>query len=113
MCKSFKDLLNRDISSVFFNAEEFADKVRIDMGAGAKEITVSSDSESKNHNANIDELDRTSGDVYFFVSASEFEEKFGVLPRSGDALRFNVVPCTVLKVSETHGVLAVTLEFSA
>ena len=110
---SFKDALTRDISSVFLNAEEFADYVYIDMGTGRKEIAVSLDSESKNHNANLDELDRTSGDVYFFVSVDEFKDKFGVLPRSGDALRFNTVPCTVTKVTETCGVIAVTLEFSA
>ena len=111
--KSFKDTLTRDISSVFLNAEEFADKVFIDMGAGRKAITVSLDLETMSHNANLDELDRTSGDVYFFVSAAEFESKFGVLPTAGDALRFNTVPCTVTKVTETCGVLAVTLVFSA
>lgn len=110
---SFKDSLTRDISSVFLNTEEFADKVYIDMGGGRQEVTVSLDTETMSHNANLDELDRTGGDVYFFVSVAEFEDKFGVLPRSGDALRFNTVPCTVTKVSETCGVLSVTLEFSA
>ena len=110
---SFKDYLSRDVSSVFLNTEEFAESVFLDMGAGAREFAVSIDTEAMSHNANLDELDRSSGEVYFFVSVSEFKEKFNVLPRSGDALRFNTVPCTVIKVTETHGVLAVTLEFSA
>jgi hypothetical protein len=110
---SFKDTLARDISSVFLNTEEFSDKVYIDMGAGRREITVSLDTETMSHNANLDELDRTSGDLVFFVSASEFKDKFGVLPMAGDALRFNAVPCTVIKAPDTCGVLTVTLAFSA
>lgn len=110
---SFKDTLTRDISSVFLNTEEFADKVYIDMGTGRKEVTVCLDTETMSHNANLDELDRTSGIIVFFVSVAEFKSKFGVLPNAGDALRFNTVPCTVIKAPETCGVLAVTLEFSA
>jgi hypothetical protein len=110
---SFKDFLNRDISSVFMNTEEYAESVYLDIGTGAKEITVSIDSEPNTHNSNLDELDRTAGEIYFFVSKSEFMEKFGEIPRSGDALRFNTVPCTVIKVTEPHGMLAVTLAFSA
>jgi len=110
---SFKDYLESDISSVFMNTEEFAEKVYLDMGSGAREIAVSIDSEPLSHNANLDELDRSVGEIYFFVKKAEFVNKFGEMPRSGDAMRFNTVPCTVLKVTETHGVLAITLEFSA
>lgn len=110
---SFKDCLNRDISSVFMNTEEYAESVYLDIGTGAREITVSIDSEPNTHNSNLDELDRTAGEIYFFVSKSEFVKTFGEMLRSGDAIRFNTVPCTVIKVTETHGVLAVTLAFSA
>ncbi len=110
---SFKDTLTRDISSVFLNTEEFADEVFIDMGGGRQKITVSLDNEAMSHNASLEELDRTSGIIVFFVSAAEFKDKFGVLPNAGDALRFNTVPCTVIKAPDTCGVLAVTLEFSA
>ena len=109
---TFKEYIASDVKSVFINKNEYADAVWLDRGAGAKEITVVIDSEQLTHNANLQELNRGAGDIFFYVDKSEFIEKFGDLPREGEVIRFNLRPCTIEKVAETNGVLSITISFN-
>lgn len=109
---TFKECIANDINSVFINTDEFADRVKLDMGAGAKEISIVLDSEQLTHNANIQELNQGTGDIFFYVSKAAFVEAFGRIPRDGDALKFNKVPCTVESVKDTNGVLSITLSYN-
>lgn len=109
---TFKEYIAADIKSVFINTNEYADTVWLDMGAGAKEIAVVIDSEQLTHNANMQELNRGTGDIFFYVDKAAFVKVFGRQAREGDAMSFNVRPCTVESVKETNGVLAITLSFN-
>lgn len=110
---TFKEYIASDIKSVFINTDEYANEVKLDMGAGAKKIAVVIDNEQLTHNANMQELNRGTGDIFFFVDKADFVEKFSQVPREGDAMRFNVKPCTVEKIGERDGVLSITLSYSA
>lgn len=109
---AFKEYIANDIKSVFINTKEYADTVWLDMGTGAKEIAVVIDSEQLTHNANMQELNRGAGDIFFYVDKSEFVKAFDRQLREGDVLRFNTRYCTVDTVKETNGVLAITLSFN-
>ena len=109
---NFKEYIASDIKSVFMNTTEFADTVRLDLGAGAKEIAVVIDNEHLTHNSNLQELNGGTGDIFFFVGKAAFVEAFGRLLREGEAIRFNVKPCTVDKVGERNGVLEITLSYN-
>lgn len=108
---TFKEYVAADIKAVFINTDEYADTVYLDMGAGAKEIAIVLDNSQLTHNANMQELNRGTGDIFFYVNKTEFVEIFNRQLREGDAIRFNTRDCTVEKVGETNGVLAVTLSF--
>lgn len=109
---AFKEYITNDIDAVFMNTAEFADTVKLDIGAGAREIVVIVDNEHLSHNKNAQELDRGTGDIFFYVNKSAFVDTFGRQPREGEAMRFNVKPCTVDKVSERNGVLEITLSYN-
>lgn len=109
---NFKEYIANDIKSVFINKNEYADTVWLDMGTGAKEIAVVIDNEHLTHNANMQELNRGTGDIFFYVDKAAFVEVFGRQAREGEVIRFNVRPCTIEKVGETNGVLAITLSFN-
>lgn len=109
---SFKEYIASDIKSVFMNTNEYADMVLLNMGAGAKEITVVIDNEQLTHNANMQELNGGTGDIFFYVDKSEFVEKFGKQPREGEGIIFNTRPCTIQNVSDKNGVLSITLSFN-
>lgn len=103
----FKDILANDISKVFLNTEEFADTVRIN----GKKIDVVIDNEHLTHQSNPQELEGLVGDIFYFVSKAEWLAKFKTLPKAYDVQEFNKVPCTVVKVSETNGVMSITLSY--
>lgn len=109
---TFKEYIATDIKSVFINTNEYADTVWLDMGAGRKEIAIVLDNSQLTHNKNMQELDRGTGDIFFYVDKAEFVKKFGKQPREGEAMAFNTRPCTVDTVKETNGVLAITLSFN-
>lgn len=109
---TFKEYIAADIKSVFINTDEYADTVNLDMGAGAKKIAVVVDNAQLTHNVNMEELDRGTGDIFFYVDKTSFIKAFNQVPREGDGMRFNVTPCTVQSVKETNGVLAITLSFN-
>ena len=109
---TFKECIAADVKSVFINTNEYADSVWLDMGAGRKEIAIVLDNETLTHNANMQELNRGTGDIFFYVSKADFVERFGNVPREGAALFFNTRPCTIETVKETNGVLAITLSFN-
>lgn len=109
---NFKEYIASDIKSVFMNTGEYADTVRLDMGAGAKEIAIVLDNAQLTHNANVQELDRGTGDIFFFVDKSDFVRLFGSMPREGDGMIFNTRHCTVDTVKETNGVLSITISFN-
>jgi hypothetical protein len=105
---SFKDIISNDISKVFMNTEEYADKARIN----GKMIAVVVDNEHLTHTGSQQELDGSDGDIFYFVSKADWLEKFGKLPKAYEAQEFNKLPCTVVKVGDTNGVLDITLAYS-
>lgn len=109
---TFKECIANDINSVFINTNEYADFVWLDMGAGKQEIAIVLDNEKLTHNATVQELNRGTGDIFFYVNKADFVKTFKTNVREGDVMRFNTRPCTVQEVKETNGVLAITLSFN-
>lgn len=109
---TFKEYIASDVKSVFINTNEFADTVKLDIGTGAKKIAVVIDNEQLTHNATLQELDRGTGDIFFYVEKAAFIEAFGRVVREGEAMRFNVQPCTIQSVKDVNGVLSITLAYN-
>ena len=105
----FKDIIAKDIDSVFFNTNEFADKARIN----GKVIEIILDNEHLTHNSNAQELEGLVGDIFYYVSKQAWLDTFGSLPKAYDAQQFNTRPCSVVKVGERNRVLDITLAYRA
>ena len=103
----FKDILAEDISKVFLNTDEFADKARIN----GKYINIVVDNEKLKNQNNTQELDGLIGDIFYFVSKQDWLDKFKRLPNANDAQEFNKLPCTVVSVGDTKGMLRITLAY--
>ncbi len=103
----FKDIIANDIGKVFLNTKEFADKARIN----GKMLDVVVDNEHLTHQSNPQELEGIVGDIFYFVSKAEWLKNFKTLPKAYDVQEFNRVPCTVVKVGDNKGVLAITLSY--
>lgn len=103
----FKDILAEDISKVFLNTDEFADKARIN----GKFITIVVDNEKLKNQRNMQELDGLTGDIFYYVSKQDWLDKFKKLPLANDAQEFNKLACTVVDVGDTNGMLSITLAY--
>ncbi len=103
----FKDHIANDIEKVFLNLSEFADEVIID----GERIKVVIDNEARSYEGNVEEMERTVGNILIFVSKETWRNTYGRLPKAYDALMFNNVPCTIVRSSERNGVLSITLDY--
>ena len=103
----FKDIIANDIDNVFFNLSEFAEKMTID----GKELPLIVDSESQSYEKSLEDLERGVGNILIYVKKATWVDTFGKMPKQFDAIRFNKIPCTVMRVAERNGVIGITLEY--
>ena len=103
----FKDIIAKDVDSVFFNTKEFADTALIN----GRQINIVLDNQHLSHNINIQELEGLEGDILYFVSKQAWLDIFGDLPEAYDAQSFNGRVCEIAKTSERNGVLEITLTY--
>ena len=103
----FKDIIAKDINSVFLNTDEYADTARIN----GVFIDIILDNEHLESKHNLQELDGVIGDIFYFVSKQEWLKNFERLPITGDAQEFNRYPCTVVKTGDRNGMLEITLAY--
>jgi len=105
----FKDIIAKDIDSVFMNTKEFADTALIN----GIQIDIVLDNQNLSHNSNLQELEGLEGDIFYYVSKQAWLDKFGELPEAFDAQNFNGRACTITKTGERNGVLEITLTYRA
>ena len=105
----FKDYIADDIEKVFLNLSEFADEVLID----GKRIKVVLDNESRSYKSNVEEMERSVGNIMIFANKETWQNTFNRLPQAFDALMFNNRPCTVIRATERNGMLNITLDYGA
>lgn len=105
----FKDIIANDINNVFLNLNEFADTATIN----GKKITVVVDSEARTYAGNEESLERSEGNILIFVKKAEWLQAFKTLPKAFDAVKFNKIPCTIMRATERNGVLLLTLEYGS
>ena len=103
----FKNIIANDIEDVFLNLSEFAD----DANINGKMIKVVIDSEARTYEPNIEEMERTIGNILFYVNKETWKKTYGVLPKAQDALMFNNIPCVVVRAHERNGMIGVTLDY--
>lgn len=103
----FRDMVANDIDKVFLNTSEFADEVRIN----GKRLKVVVDNEKLSHQKNLQELDGVVGDIFYYVSKQAWIDTFQELPLANDVQEFNRLPCTVINVGDTNGMLGITLAY--
>lgn len=103
----FKNHIANDIEKVFLNASEFADEVIID----GQKIKVVVDNDAKTYEGNRDEMERGVGNILLYVNKETWKDTYGKLPREYDALMFNKITCTVMRVTERNGMLAISLDY--
>lgn len=102
----FKDIIANDINT-FLNLSEFADEVTID----GKKITAVVDNESRTYEQNKDEMERSIGNILLFVNKETWKKTYKKLPKAFDAMKFNKIACTVVRVTDRNGVLSITLDY--
>ena len=105
----FKDIIANDIDNVFLNLNEFADTATIN----GKQITVVIDSEARTFEGGREDLERSEGNILIFVKKSTWIETFKKLPKAFDAVKFNKIPCTIVRATERNDVLMLTLEYGS
>lgn len=103
----FKDCIANDIERVFLNAEEFADEVIID----GRKIKVVVDNDVKTYEGNRDEMERGVGNILLFANKETWKNTYGKLPMQYDALMFNKITCTVMRVTDRNGMLTISLDY--
>lgn len=103
----FKDYIANDIEKVFLNPSEFADDVTIN----GKKIKVVVENDVKTYEGNRDEMERGVGNILIFANKETWKSTFGKLPREYDALMFNKMTCTVVRVTERNGMLNISLDY--
>lgn len=106
---SFKEQLEHDNTSVFINAEEFGEEHSID----GELLTVVIDNDLIHERPALS----TSGvDFYaegvYLSTITFFVEKYklGYIPVENQQMRFDDYPCIVKRVSESFGMLEITLD---
>lgn len=105
----FKDIIAKDIDSVFFNTKEFADPALIN----GRQIDIVLDNQHLAHSHSLEEVEGLTGDIFYYVSKQAWLDTFGDLPEAYDAQNFNGRVCTVTKTGERNGVLEITLTYRA
>jgi hypothetical protein len=103
----FKNIIANDIEDVFLNLSEFADVANIN----GKDIKIVIDSEARTYEPNIEEMERTVGNILFYVSKETWKSTYGVLPKAYDAIKFNNISCVVVRSHERNGMLGITLDY--
>jgi hypothetical protein len=105
----FKSHIANDIERTFLNLSEFADEAVID----GEKIKVVIDTEARTYESNVEEMERTVGNILIFVSKKTWEETYGTLPEAYDAINFNGRPCTIARAHERNGMLSLTLDYGS
>lgn len=102
---TFKEIIERDITEVFFNLEEFSDTHTID---GVEMTAMIDDMENiereKKMKSNMDGIHARQ--ILLYVKASEF----GPLPAQGRILTLDTRKYTVIDAVDEGGVYTITLE---
>lgn len=106
---NFKEQLEHDNSAIFINSEEFGEKHSID----GELLTVVIDNDLIHERPALS----TSGvDFYaegvYLSTITFFVEKYklGYIPVENQQMRFDDYPCIVKRVSESFGMLEITLD---
>ncbi len=100
---AFKDMVARDVRSVFLNVDEFSDIHKVN----GREMPVQID-----NNEQIEREKRQSVDGTFrnqkliYVSASDY----GPLPRQGSTLNFDGRTYKVVDAIDEYGIFSITIE---
>ena len=102
-----KKHIANDIEKVFLNPNEFADDVLIN----GKSIKVVVDNDQRSYEGVREEMDRGVGNILFFANKETWRSTYGSIPREGDALMFNSLPCTVMRATDRNGVLSISLDY--
>ncbi|HEY4533858.1 MAG TPA: hypothetical protein VIG61_06840 [Fusobacterium sp.] len=107
---NFKDELEEDLEKVFFNEEEFAEKVMIEgirvSGIFSKKKFVQ---EYMDKSAEHD-LGLFQPGVCLSLRKKEVLEKFEILPEAGDRIEINTTEYTVLSIDDKSGEFVMYLE---
>jgi hypothetical protein len=104
----FKDHIANDIERTFLNSNEFAEEVNID----GKPIKVVLDNEAADYKGNRDEMERGIGNILLYVNKETWLNTYGREPLAYDALSFNRIPCTIMRVTERNGMYSITLDYT-
>lgn len=100
----FKEQLTRDVSTTFFNPNEFSETVSFNGNL----VSIIFDEERlERFNRKNDEEGLTKGELLFYASKSSFN---GTPPFRGQRLFVRARPYEVMEVSDEQGVLMVVLE---
>lgn len=102
-----KKHIANDIEKVFLNPNEFADDVLIN----GKYIKVVVDNDQRAYSGVREEMDRGVGNILLFANKETWRNTYGSIVRDNDALMFNSLPCTVMRVTDRNGVLSINLEY--
>lgn len=96
-----KDYFAQDMSA-FFCADEFAEIHSVD----GIQRPVIVDNDRLRYRSKVEYDGVLTGDVLFYIQETVFER----LPRPGDRMKFDGVPCTVFDVREDVGMLEIILQ---
>ncbi|KAB2865408.1 MAG: hypothetical protein F9K39_01870 [Exiguobacterium chiriqhucha] len=99
----FKEMLSKDLSTTFFNPNEFAETVSFN----GKLINITFDEDRlERFNRKNDEEGLTRGELLFYADKAAFEKR----PFRGQRLAFKGRPYEVMEIMDESGVLVIVLE---
>jgi hypothetical protein len=99
---SLKDIIQNDISTIFFNTEEFAEPHNID----GRVLNIIVDNDMLMHRSKKEYDGITVGEILFYAKADDFNN---VPPRPGTPMIFDNRQMYVFNVRENHGVYEIIL----
>ncbi|MDA5559187.1 hypothetical protein PJK55_00460 [Exiguobacterium sp. MMG028] len=99
----FKEQLTRDVSTTFFNPNEFSETVSFNGTL----VNITFDEERlERFNRKNDEEGLTKGELLFYADATAFDKR----PFRGQRLAFKGRPYEVMEITDEDGVLIIVLE---
>lgn len=96
-----KEVMAADLN-VFFNPDEFAEPHAID---GTQRLVII-DNDRLRYRSKVEYDGVLTGDILFYIQ----EAGFNPLPRPGDRMKFDGMPCTVFDVRPDEGMLEIILQ---
>ena len=107
---SLKDQMTKDLSAVFFNAEEMVETVAIN----GVQIPIVWDGDTLNYRIRTDYQGLAVGDALFYVQEEQWQKvpRVHKPPRAGDALLIGKKTATISMVISNEGQHEITIQFS-